>query len=137
MARRRAFDDVQGYGSDDATERGDERNSAVLVSPWPSFAIKHRDRRTERYHGLTSGSYDMIKQQLLTRFSFKDNVPTHLLTALLGGTISVTACAPIDVFKSRIQSSPPGVVRPHILLSWLQSLADLMNRLPSPSSPNH
>ena len=60
-------------------------------------------------------SYDMIKDQLLTRFSFKDNVPTHLLTALLGGTISVTACAPIDVFKSRIQSSPPGVVR---LQTW-------------------
>ena len=55
-------------------------------------------------------SYDMIKQLLITRFDFRDAIPTHLLTSILGGTIAVTACAPIDVFKSRIQSAPHGVV---------------------------
>ncbi|RSH90432.1 Mitochondrial dicarboxylate transporter [Saitozyma podzolica] len=49
--------------------------------------------------------YDIIKEQLLLSGHFTDSVPTHLLTAVIGGTIAVTACAPIDVMKSRIQSN--------------------------------
>jgi dicarboxylate transporter 10 len=56
-------------------------------------------------------SYDIIKEQLLLSGHFTDSVPTHLLTAVIGGTIAVTACAPIDVMKSRIQSNTkPSVV---------------------------
>jgi hypothetical protein len=31
------------------------------------------------------------------------------LTATLGGTVAVTACAPIDVMKSRVQASANSV----------------------------
>jgi len=37
--------------------------------------------------------YDMIKEALLSTRYFSDTIPTHLLTATLGGTLSVTACA--------------------------------------------
>jgi hypothetical protein len=53
----------------------------------------------------TKSCYDVIKEQLLLSGYFTDSVPLHLITATLGGTIAVTACAPIDVIKSRVQSS--------------------------------
>ena len=54
----------------------------------------------------------MIKDLLLSSGYFTDSVPTHMLTATLGGTVAVTCCAPIDVMKSRIQSSTnPNTVR--------------------------
>lgn len=46
----------------------------------------------------------MIREQLLGA-GLKDGVPLHMFTAFLGGTIAVTLCAPVDVVKSRIQSS--------------------------------
>ncbi|WWD18264.1 hypothetical protein CI109_102714 [Kwoniella shandongensis] len=49
--------------------------------------------------------YDIIKEALLASGHFTDTVPTHLLTSIMGGTIAVTLCAPVDVMKSRIQSS--------------------------------
>ena len=55
--------------------------------------------------------YDTIKDLLLASGYFTDSVPTHILTATLGGTIAVTACAPVDVMKSRIQSS----TNPHMV----------------------
>ncbi|ORX33420.1 mitochondrial carrier domain-containing protein [Kockovaella imperatae] len=71
-------------------------------------------------NGSQLSCYDMIKQQLITRFNFTDTVPTHLLTSILGGTIAVTACAPIDVFKSRIQSAPAGVTAMSIITKSLR-----------------
>ena len=53
-------------------------------------------------------SYDVIKRRLLMTGYFSDTAPTHLITATLGGTVAVTACAPIDVMKSRVQASRTG-----------------------------
>jgi len=53
-------------------------------------------------------SYDVIKKRLLMTGYFSDTAPTHLITATLGGTVAVTACAPIDVMKSRVQASRTG-----------------------------
>lgn len=50
-------------------------------------------------------SYDLIKRRLLQTGYFKDSIPLHLLTATLGGTISITICTPVDVIKSRVQAS--------------------------------
>jgi dicarboxylate transporter 10 len=60
---------------------------------------------TEGFKASTYASYDVIKERLLLSGHFTDSVPLHLITATLGGTIAVTACAPIDVIKSRVQSS--------------------------------
>ena len=54
---------------------------------------------------LTIFSYDIFKERLLLTEYFTDSVPLYLLTAALGGTVAVTACAPVDVIKSRIQAS--------------------------------
>lgn len=54
-------------------------------------------------------SYDIIKKRLLQTGYFSDTAPLHLLTATLGGTVAVTACAPIDVMKSRVQASSHSV----------------------------
>ena len=54
-------------------------------------------------------SYDVIKKRLLQTGHFSDTAPLHLLTATLGGTVAVTACAPIDVMKSRVQASANSV----------------------------
>jgi hypothetical protein len=54
---------------------------------------------------LILNSYDLIKARLLETGYFTDSIPLHLITAVLGGTVAVTACAPVDVMKSRIQSS--------------------------------
>lgn len=55
-------------------------------------------------------SYDVIKTRLLMTGYFSDTAPTHLITATLGGTVAVTACAPIDVMKSRVQASRTGSI---------------------------
>ena len=55
-------------------------------------------------------SYDVIKRRLLMTGYFSDTAPTHLITATLGGTVAVTACAPIDVMKSRVQASRTGSI---------------------------
>ncbi|WWD17577.1 hypothetical protein CI109_102018 [Kwoniella shandongensis] len=49
--------------------------------------------------------YDVVKARLLRTGYIDDGIPLHLLTSAIGGTISVTLCAPVDVMKSRIQSS--------------------------------
>ncbi|TXT08908.1 hypothetical protein VHUM_03036 [Vanrija humicola] len=49
--------------------------------------------------------YDVIKARLLRTPYFTDSIPLHLVTATLGGTISITICAPVDMVKSRLQSS--------------------------------
>jgi len=63
------------------------------------------------YHGSGTdlASYDVIKKRLLQTGHFSDTAPLHLLTATLGGTVAVTACAPIDVMKSRVQASANSV----------------------------
>jgi len=55
--------------------------------------------------------YDLIKARLLTTGYFQDNPILHMTTAVTAGTLAVTLCAPVDVMKSRIQSSTkPGIV---------------------------
>ena len=74
---------------------------------------------------MDGASYDMIKESLLLTGHFRDAVPLHLITAVMGGTIAVTLCAPVDVMKSRIQSSSqPGVVGPTLSPStyWMDRL---------------
>jgi dicarboxylate transporter 10 len=66
-------------------------------------ALLYYGRRTD----VTS--YDLIKKRLLQTGHFSDTAPLHLLTATLGGTVAVTACAPIDVMKSRVQASANSV----------------------------
>jgi dicarboxylate transporter 10 len=64
-----------------------------------------------RQPSLTS-SYDLIKRRLLRTGYFADSIPLHLLTATLGGTISITICTPVDVIKSRVQASTSQTVSP-------------------------
>ncbi|KAK8843934.1 hypothetical protein IAR55_006726 [Kwoniella newhampshirensis] len=64
--------------------------------------------------------YDIIKEALLGTGYFTDTIPTHLLTSVMGGTIAVTLVAPVDVMKSRIQSSTAtGVTSMEIITSSL------------------
>lgn len=49
--------------------------------------------------------YDMTKKALLKTPYFHDNALTHLTSAVCAGTVAVTICAPIDVMKSRMQST--------------------------------
>jgi hypothetical protein len=83
---------------DPCTKCGHEREPAILVGP-------------SVYHGSGTDltSYDVIKKRLLQTGYFSDTAPLHLLTATLGGTVAVTACAPIDVMKSRVQASANSV----------------------------
>ena len=41
---------------------------------------------------------------------FGNDMRTHVLSSALGGTVAVTLVAPIDVIKSRVQSSVGNVV---------------------------
>jgi dicarboxylate transporter 10 len=50
-------------------------------------------------------SYDFFKQQLLATPYFSDSVWTHLTSSLLAGFVATTACAPIDVVKTRVMNS--------------------------------
>ncbi|CAK4619721.1 hypothetical protein LEN26_010603 [Aphanomyces euteiches] len=56
---------------------------------------------------LTSGqiaSYDLFKSILLTRFACQDNVATHFGSSMLAGLVATTACAPMDVVKTRLMN---------------------------------
>jgi hypothetical protein len=59
---------------------------------------------------LSVNSYDMFKQTLISTGHFQDDIRTHVLSSALGGTVAVTLVAPIDVIKSRVQSSVGNVV---------------------------
>lgn len=52
----------------------------------------------------------MFKQTLISTGHFQDDIRTHVLSSALGGTVAVTLVAPIDVIKSRVQSSVGNVV---------------------------
>lgn len=49
--------------------------------------------------------YDLTKKALLKTPYFQDNALTHVTSAVCAGTVAVTICAPIDVMKSRMQST--------------------------------
>lgn len=73
---------------------------------YPVRGIGVMTLRKQQSHEIADQySYDIIKEQLLDSGYFADSIPTHLLTAVLGGTISVTLVAPVDFVKSRIQAS--------------------------------
>ncbi|KAF0700124.1 Aste57867_9355 [Aphanomyces stellatus] len=60
---------------------------------------------------LTSGqiaSYDLFKTFLLTTVHLDDNVATHFLASMAAGLVATTACAPMDVVKTRLMNSKPG-----------------------------
>ncbi|KAL7420953.1 Carrier protein, mitochondrial [Cryptotrichosporon argae] len=65
--------------------------------------------------------YDMIKEALLGTGRIADGVPLHLLTSALGGTVAVTLVAPVDVMKSRIQSSTEGATAAQIVARSLRN----------------
>lgn len=60
--------------------------------------------------GSSMDSYDIFKQTLISTGHFQDDIRTHVLSSALGGTVAVTLVAPIDVIKSRVQSSVGNVV---------------------------
>jgi hypothetical protein len=56
-------------------------------------------------------SYDLFKGALVSTSHFGENdTRTHVLSSALGGTVAVTLVAPIDVVKSRVQSSTGNIV---------------------------
>lgn len=58
-------------------------------------------------------SYDLFKEALVGTGKFGgDDTKTHLLSSALGGTVAVTLVAPIDIVKSRVQSSRGNIVSP-------------------------
>ncbi len=94
--------------SDMFEEHHYERSSIILVCRshcLPSNTLTYFRSKGQPYFVRCVPSYDLIKARLLRTGYFTDTVPTHLLTAACGGTIAVTLCAPVDVIKSRIQSS--------------------------------
>jgi len=55
----------------------------------------------------------MFKAALIsTNYFGANDTRTHVLSSALGGTVAVTLVAPIDVVKSRVQSSTGNVVSP-------------------------
>jgi len=53
----------------------------------------------------------MFKAALIsTNYFGANDTRTHVLSSALGGTVAVTLVAPIDVVKSRVQSSTGNVV---------------------------
>ncbi|ORY05749.1 mitochondrial carrier [Basidiobolus meristosporus CBS 931.73] len=50
-------------------------------------------------------SYDQFKQLLLFKLHLQDNVYTHFAASLLAGLVATTACAPVDVIKTRVMNS--------------------------------
>ncbi|RKP07689.1 mitochondrial carrier domain-containing protein [Thamnocephalis sphaerospora] len=53
-------------------------------------------------------SYDFFKQTLLATPYFTESIWTHLTASLLAGLVATTACAPVDVVKTRAMSASPG-----------------------------
>lgn len=99
LSDRRASEAVQRDGNCRFAVDADEWNSVGFVSAIPVYIIGG-DLLTR-----FKSRYDVIKRSLLRTPHFEDTIPTHLISALSSGTLSVLVCAPIDVVKSRIQSS--------------------------------
>lgn len=103
-------------------ECGDECESVILVSiiaKLPLFQLPYFqgfDNRDLELNVIrlafwfSMDSYDMFKQTLISTGHFQDDIRTHVLSSALGGTVAVTLVAPIDVIKSRVQSSVGNVV---------------------------
>ena len=53
-------------------------------------------------------SYDLIKEQLVTRRLLRDAMPCHMLSAVCAGFVTTTIASPVDVVKTRIMNSAPG-----------------------------
>lgn len=56
----------------------------------------------------------MFKSALISSGYFGNDTRTHVLSSALGGTVAVTLVAPIDVIKSRVQSSVGNIVSLHM-----------------------
>ena len=53
-------------------------------------------------------SYDLIKEQLLTRRLLADALPCHVTSAVCAGFITTSIASPVDVVKTRIMNSSAG-----------------------------
>ncbi|ETV83130.1 hypothetical protein H257_04852 [Aphanomyces astaci] len=56
---------------------------------------------------LTSGqiaSYDVFKRFLMTRVGLHDNIITHFVASMAAGLVATTACAPMDLVKTRLMN---------------------------------
>ncbi|KPM35509.1 hypothetical protein AK830_g11070 [Neonectria ditissima] len=50
-------------------------------------------------------TYASAKQYLVGSAGLGDDIKTHTIASLMAGTMATTLCAPVDVLKSRLQSS--------------------------------
>jgi hypothetical protein len=86
----------------------------ITFRSYPYFpGFDSRDLTLNKIHPMFNSSvdsYDMFKQTLISTGHFQDDIRTHVLSSALGGTVAVTLVAPIDVVKSRVQSSVGNVV---------------------------
>lgn len=59
-------------------------------------------------------SYDKIKAYLLNTQHWEDNATCHVMSSLIGGTLSCIVVAPVDVIKSRVQATTGDAVSFHL-----------------------
>lgn len=52
-------------------------------------------------------SYDLIKQQILSRQLMSDNMPCHFVSAFGAGFCTTVVASPVDVVKTRYMNSTP------------------------------
>ncbi|XP_007939392.1 mitochondrial brown fat uncoupling protein 1 [Orycteropus afer afer] len=53
-------------------------------------------------------TYDLMKESLVKNNLLADDVPCHLLSALIAGFCTTILASPVDVVKTRFINSPPG-----------------------------
>jgi len=54
------------------------------------------------------GTYDCVKQTVLSEFGWGDTKLTHFFCSMVAGLVGVTACSPADVVKTRTMNAAQG-----------------------------
>ncbi|XP_047423163.1 mitochondrial brown fat uncoupling protein 1 isoform X3 [Sciurus carolinensis] len=86
---------------------------AVFIGQ-PTEVVKVRLQAQSHLHGLkprytgTYNAYRIIATTESLRSLWKDDVPCHLLSALIAGFCTTLLSSPVDVVKTRFINSPPG-----------------------------
>jgi len=52
--------------------------------------------------------YDQSKQMLIASGYFTDNIPAHLTSSIIAGTVATIVTQPFDVMKTRLMNAKPG-----------------------------
>lgn len=55
--------------------------------------------------------YDQTKQMLIQTGYFTDDIPTHLTSSIIAGTVATMLTQPADVMKTRLMNAPPGTYK--------------------------